>query len=498
MLEGKDTIVIIPTGRGKIVTFSIPSMMRQGLSLVISPLIMLMYDQVTRLRQHGINTCYYNSLLTDNEKDFVLHNLQQSDCQYEFVFTSPEMALTDKFQACLDKLHKNGKFKFIIVDEAHCVEQWGEDFRKEYSMLHQLKSKYNVPFAALTGTATPMTIDIIKRSFTLNDPVIVKLSCLRPNLSIICKEQKAAKGKEAIAEDIARFHKGHCGIVYCNTREESCQMAFTLQQHGLQATYYHAALDEGEKLQNAKLWLEGKVHIICCTCAFGMGIDKKDVRFVFRINLPGSMEQLVQEGGRAGRDGDTATCTFYFSFSDRTFHLRNISLIDNIQVQQQQFALLNKVTEFCFEKVKCRQEAMAIYFGETIPSSCNYCDNCQKTISVLQEQDMTEASKEIIQCLKELCNMKQHVKLAELVMTFMGSKAKEIIDQKLDRSDFYGKGKRKFRSNQQLTLFVQHLIIKGILKENFKLVQEKQCLIYLSCENTYDILENKTKVTYLK
>ena len=154
ILEGKDTIVIIPTGRGRTVTFSIPLMMRQGVSLVISPLIMLMYDQVTRLRQHGINTCYYNSLLTDNEKDCVSHNLQRIDCQYEFVFTSPEMALNDKFQACLDKLHKNRKLNFIVVDEAHCVEQWGEDFRKEYSMLHQLLSKYNAPFPALTGTAT--------------------------------------------------------------------------------------------------------------------------------------------------------------------------------------------------------------------------------------------------------------------------------------------------------------------------------------------------------
>ena len=205
-LRGKTlTIVIIPTGGGETATFSIPSTMRQGVSLVISPIIMLMYDQVTRLRQHGINTCYYNSLLIDNEKDFVLHNFQQIDCQYEFIFASPEMDLSDKFQACLDILHKNGKFNFIIADEAHCVEQWGEDFLKDYSMLHQLKSKHNAPFAALTGTA--MTID------TLNDHVIVRLSCLRLNLSFICKEQQATKGKEAIVEDIARFHKGQCGIV---------------------------------------------------------------------------------------------------------------------------------------------------------------------------------------------------------------------------------------------------------------------------------------------
>ena len=309
---------------------------------------------------------------------------------------------------------------------------------------------------ALTGTATPVTIEFIKSSFLLNNPDLVRLSCLRDNLTFNCEERKGSKSKEVLVLDIINNHPDECGIVYYNTRDESCQMAFELKQKGIRATYYHAGLDEGEKLVNARLWLDGKANVICCTYAFGMGIDKKNLRFVYRLNMPASIKQLVQEGGRGGRDGEAASCKIYYSFNDRTFHLRNISSIENLVVQQQHVMLLNKVTEFCHEKSTCRQQLLGNYFDENATLACNECDNCQKIVSATEQQDMTETAKEIIQCLKELNNVKQYVKLSELVMTYIGSKAKDVSDQKFDKCHYYGKGKGKFRSSQRLTSFVQY------------------------------------------
>ena len=220
MSDGNDTIVLIPTGEGKTVTFSIPSMMRPGgISIVVSPLIMLMYDQVARLREVGINTCYYNDLLSDAEKDFVLHNLQQPNCQYEFIFVSPESALTDKFIHCLDKLYENKHLNFIIIEEAHCVAEWGEEFRPKYTELGTLR-KPGIPIAALTGTATSITIDVIKSSFFLKEPKLIRLSCLRKNLAFNCIPKEMKQPKQNIVNDVYENHFGQCGIIYCNTQNK--------------------------------------------------------------------------------------------------------------------------------------------------------------------------------------------------------------------------------------------------------------------------------------
>ena len=271
-----------------------------------------------------------------------------------------------------------------------------------------------------------------------------------------------------------------------------------LKQKGISSTYYHGGMERGEKIVNARLWLDDKVDTICRTSAFGMGIDKKDVRYVIRFNLPATIEQLAQEGGRAGRDGDYAICKFYYNFSDRTFHLRNIAGLVNPAVQQHHMILLNKVTEFCFEKEICRHRLLATYFNENSDEDCSTCDNCQQEISHVMQVDESNVAKDIIYCLRELYNIKQYVRLSELVMTFMGSKAKDVIDQKLDRCDHFGKGKGKFRSSQKLTQFVQHLVVKGHLKESYRGIQDKQCIIYIEPDNVYDILENKVKIMFSK
>ena len=302
LLDNKDTVVVIPTGGGKTVIYTIACVMRKGVSVVISPLIMLMYDQVARLRQLGINTCYYNTLLPKNEGKFVIHNLLQNDCQYEFVFVSPEGILTEMFLTCLKKLNESGRLNYIVIDEAHCINSWGRHFREAYGNLGQLKDLFCVPFAALTGTASKVTLEIIRHQLHFPNPTVIKLSCRRSNLMYKIIQKPASKSKEFAVSYVSEHHPNECGIIYCETQTRSVEMTFLLSQKGLSANYYHAGLDVDDKLTNSQSLLDGTVKIMCCTSALGMGIDKKDVRFVLHLVMPPSHEDLLQESGRAGQE----------------------------------------------------------------------------------------------------------------------------------------------------------------------------------------------------
>ncbi len=329
--HGGDCIIVIPTGGGKTIIYTLPCVIKAGISLVISPLVMLMYDQVSRLRKLGINACYFNSLLSEEERDLILHNLLQATCQYEFVFTSPEGVLSSQFMSCLQKLQHKNKVNFSIIDEAHCTQTWGKDFRPEYSQLFKLREAVKQPMIALTGTATEMTIEVIKSSLQLQNPTVVKVSCVRPNLGYSVNKRDE-DGKKQIASVVKDRFSSQCGIIYCSTQANTVRVAFVLKQFNISATYYYARLDEMEKIVNAQSWLDDKVHVMCATSAFGMGIDKKNVRFVIHDHMPPTIEDLVQESGRGGRDGKPAFCLIFCKFSDRAAHLRNIASIENLAV----------------------------------------------------------------------------------------------------------------------------------------------------------------------
>ena len=200
--------------------------------------------------------------------------------------------MTDKFIHCLDKLYENKQLNFISIDEAHCVAELGEEFRPKYTELGTLR-KPGIPVAALTRTTTSITIDVIKSSFLLKEPKLIRLSCLRKNLASNCIPKEMKQPKQNIVNDVYENHFGQCGIIYCNTQNETCELAFMLKQKGISSASYHGGMERGEKIVNARLWLDDKVDTICCTSAFGMGIDEKDVRYVIRFNLPATIEQLV-------------------------------------------------------------------------------------------------------------------------------------------------------------------------------------------------------------
>lgn len=491
ILSGKDVVIVIPTGGGKTVVYALPCIMAPGLAIVISPVMMLMCDQVARLRRHGINTCYYNTLLSDDERQNILHNLKQPDCQYQFVFISPEAVITDSFLSCLNNLSRESRLKLFVVDEAHCIDTWGKDFRPAYQQLGILR-KYGLPFVALTGTATKQTLSIISAALQMENPEEVRLPCRRNNLCFSVIDKKELKAKDQVAQIVSSDFNGICGIVYCARQADTVEMAFELKEKGISATYYHAGMEGGDRIRNANLWLEDKVKVMCCTNAFGMGIDKKGVRFVIHLTLPSSLEDYIQESGRGGRDGDNCSCILLFRFGDRSFHLRNIAAMS---CTEGSLTLLNSLTDFCMQASLCRQQFIARYFEEDLGETCKCCDICQQD-NVREDKDLTVHARNIIECLRQISALEGKPKLTDLAMTYMGSKAKTVITQRFNTVPQYGKGKDHFLNVNNVTKFIQFLIFNGFIKENIRSLEERMTINYLTCGNVVDLVDGRCQVFF--
>jgi ATP-dependent DNA helicase RecQ len=293
ILDGKDTLALLPTGGGKSICFQIPSLAKDGLCLVISPLIALMQDQVQNLKAKGIKALMIHSAMSKREIDITLDNAAYGD--YKFLYVSPERLETELFQARLKKMNIN----LVAIDEAHCISQWGYDFRPAYLNIAALKEQLNnVPFIALTATATPTVVKDIQEKLLFGKQNVIQKSFLRKNLAyIVRKTENTTATMFKVIDGV-----GGSGIVYAATRKRTKEIANVLQQHGLKADYYHAGLSSEERQSKQQDWVTNKTQIIVSTNAFGMGIDKPDVRFVIHADLPSSLEAYFQEAGRAGRD----------------------------------------------------------------------------------------------------------------------------------------------------------------------------------------------------
>ena len=281
-----------------------------GVTVVIPSLLMLMHDQLIKLREKGINTCYINSMLTKEKREIVIANLSRPDSEYKVLLVSPEVALSGPLHTLFQKLKSEGRLNFFAVDEAHCIDTWGVDLRPEYQELGALKN-YGVPVVALTATATTVTVDQIKYTLKLSSPQHIKLPFVRDNLifEVLSKKAGFSSVSAQVVDLINSRFSGQCGIVYCNYREDTSQLSLQLRQNDISCIYFHGGIIDPEmKLKHVNLWLEGKVNVMCATNSFGMGIDKQDVRFVIHMSIPPSFEAYVQESGRAGRDGDDAHC----------------------------------------------------------------------------------------------------------------------------------------------------------------------------------------------
>ena len=369
IMSGQDTFVVMPTGGGKSLCYQIPALMLDGMTLVISPLISLMKDQVDQLLRLGISAACMNSMLDEAQYQNLRTRIMNGEIK--ILYVAPERLRSGEFGSVLRKQ----KISLVAVDEAHCVSQWGHDFRPSYHGISQfIRTLPKRPVvAAFTATATAETrTDVIQR-LELIRPNIYRASFNRPNL--ILSVERDCDRKEAIL-DFVRDHRHQAGIVYCNTRKEVDKLWDMFRRAGIQAVRYHGGMEDWERNDNQDSFLQEKVNLIVATNAFGMGINKPDVRYVVHYNLPKNMESYYQEIGRAGRDGLPSLCVLFFSYAD--VHINRYLLEQNSKNEERlafELGKLDDMVQYASTR-NCLRQYMLQYFGETAKDNCNGCSNC--------------------------------------------------------------------------------------------------------------------------
>lgn len=378
ILAGHDVLGIMPTGAGKSLCYQLPALMLKGITLVISPLISLMSDQVKALNQAGVHAAYINSSLTENQIRMALSYASQG--RYKIIYVAPERLNTPRFLdfAC------NADISMLTVDEAHCISQWGQDFRPSYleiaGFLTRLPRRPIV--SAFTATATERVKNDIVASLGLNNPVTMVTGFDRPNLFFRVVTRKGGSQKDNSIINYVKKHEDESGIIYCATKKNVDKLYTLLNEQGISAGRYHAGLSNEERKQNQEDFTYDRIRVMVATNAFGMGIDKSNVRYVLHYNMPQSLEYYYQEAGRAGRDGEEAECVLFFSKQDimiNKFLLQNKALAGDVASDMQKTAndqrKLQQMINYC-ETDKCLREFILSYFGDTTPCICNKCSNC--------------------------------------------------------------------------------------------------------------------------
>lgn len=378
ILAWHDVLGIMPTGAGKSLCYQLPALMLKGITLVISPLISLMSDQVKALNQAGVHAAYINSSLTENQIRMALSYASQG--RYKIIYVAPERLNTPRFLdfAC------NADISMLTVDEAHCISQWGQDFRPSYleiaGFLTRLPRRPIV--SAFTATATERVKNDIVASLGLNNPVTMVTGFDRPNLFFRVVTRKGGSQKDNSIINYVKKHEDESGIIYCATKKNVDKLYTLLNEQGISAGRYHAGLSNDERKQNQEDFTYDRIRVMVATNAFGMGIDKSNVRYVLHYNMPQSLEYYYQEAGRAGRDGEEAECVLFFSKQDimiNKFLLQNKASAGDVASDMQKTAndqrKLQQMINYC-ETDKCLREFILSYFGDTTPCICNKCSNC--------------------------------------------------------------------------------------------------------------------------
>ncbi|WP_430385365.1 DNA helicase RecQ [Bianquea renquensis] len=432
-LQGRDVLGIMPTGAGKSICYQVPAMMFEGISLVISPLISLMQDQVEALIQAGIPAAYLNSSLSPSQFRKALAFARQG--RYKLIYVAPERLLTPDF---LDfALH--AAISMVTIDEAHCVSQWGQDFRPSYlkipRFIEMLSTRPVV--SAFTATATQKVREDIMERLELQSPFLLTAGFDRSNLYFAVE---APKDKLEAVKAYLRKNPGGSGIVYCITRKLVEEVTLALQKAGYAATRYHAGLSDEERKRNQEDFLYDRARIMVATNAFGMGIDKSNVSFVIHYNMPKNMESYYQEAGRAGRDGSDADCILLYGgqdvvtnqfLIDRERNNEELSDEEKETIRQREQELLKTMTFYCHTR-ECLRQYILRYFGEKTASYCGNCSNCKANF---EEVDVTRAVKQILLCVHQT---RERFGVKMVVDVLRGSKGKRLQTLSLDELSTYG------------------------------------------------------------
>ncbi len=461
VLHGRDVFGIMPTGGGKSICYQIPALMLPGITLVISPLISLMRDQVMALKAAGVPAAFLNSTLTWPQLQAVYRNLLAG--KYKILYVAPERLDNDGFGDLAAKLN----ISFLAVDEAHCISQWGQDFRPSYLRIVQFIE--NLPVrpvvGAFTATATKQVREDIVRILKLQNPIRTVTGFDRPNLyfDVIHPELKDRELKRILTEK-----RGKSGIIYCSTRKKVETVCEHLLNLGYAATRYHAGLEEVERTANQEDFLYDRKTIMVATNAFGMGIDKSNVGFVIHYNMPKSIEAYYQEAGRAGRDGSNADCILLYSGADvhtARFMIENSSENEELSpaqlahIRKQDLARLDAMVGYC--KINtCLRGYILEYFGQKHPELCGNCGSCKGSY---EEVDITREAQMILSCVKRIEDkLGYNVGLNMIGNVLRGSKMKRILELGLDGLSTYALLKDRTRS--QIHAMIDHLEAEGYLQ----------------------------------
>ncbi|MFZ5515476.1 MAG: DNA helicase RecQ [Candidatus Zhuqueibacterota bacterium] len=468
ILAKQDVFVLMPTGGGKSLCYQLPSILNDGLTIVVSPLIALMKDQVDSLRDYGITAAFINSSqsyeqISDIKKELVSNKIK-------LLYVAPERLAIPEFLEFLSAL----KLCLFTIDEAHCISEWGHDFRPDYRKLVLLKRKFPaVPMAAFTATATPIVQQDIVQHLELKNPQLFKASFNRPNLfyTVLNKGETYQQ-----LTDYLHSHAGDSGIIYCQSRNTVDSLTAALQQDGYKAVAYHAGMEPAERTRNQDQFIKDNVDIVVATIAFGMGIDKPNVRFVIHYDLPKNLERYYQETGRAGRDGLKSDCILFYSYGDRAKIEYFLKQMEDDHEREIAYQKLIRMVGFCESNV-CRRKIMLDYFGEAHTfERCDMCDNCLKDTETF---DGTIIAQKLLSCVYRL---NQRFGLTYVVDVLKGSKSERIFQNGHQKLSTYGIGpehtKKQWEAYGRQLIQQGHLTIEGGEYPVLKLTEKSRAVLF--------------------